>query len=155
MADLLLDRIHSQIRARVRELEPLAREHDRLEAALTALGGPVAGRAATSAPAAKAATAKRGSKVPTTARRASAKRAPRGANRAAVLGVLAERPGVSASELAGASGVARPVLYALLRTLDERGEIAKEELPGGTTGYRLAPESPSALDASSAENAGA
>jgi hypothetical protein len=45
MADPLLERIHSQIRARVRELEPLAREHDRLEAALTALGGPVVGRA--------------------------------------------------------------------------------------------------------------
>ena len=33
--------------------------------------------------------------------------------------------------------VARPVLYALLKTLEERGEVAKEQLPGGTTGYRL------------------
>ena len=58
-----------------------------------------------------------------------------------MLGVLAERPGVSASELSSAAGVARPVLYALLKTLEERGEVAKEHLPGGTTGYRLAPAS--------------
>jgi hypothetical protein len=69
--------------------------------------------------------------------RGSAKRAPRGANRAAVLRVLVERPGVSASELSGAAGVARPGALRLLKTLEERGEVVKEQLPGGTAGYRL------------------
>src|SRR3954468_8879296 len=114
MAEPLLDRIHSQIRERVRELEPLAREYGRLDAALTALGGPVDSRSARPALTAKpAAMAKRRPKAPAAARRTSPKRSPRGANRAAVLGVLGERPGVSASELAAATGVARPVLYAL------------------------------------------
>jgi MarR family len=78
---------------------------------------------------------------PSTPRRSSV-RAPRGANRAAVLRVLGDRPGVSVAELSAASGVAKPVLYNLLRTLEQRGEITKEQLPGDSTGYRLAPEEP-------------
>jgi hypothetical protein len=45
---------------------------------------------------------------------------------------------VSASELATATAVGRPVRYALLKTLEGRGEDVKEELPGGITGYCLA-----------------
>ena len=138
MAEQLLDQIRLQIRERARELEPAAREYERLEAALTALGGPVDERSAAPAPAAKpAAAAKRRPKTPAPGPRAVAKRAPRGANGAAVLAVLGERPGASAGELSSASGVARPVLYAVLKTLEERGEIMKEGLPGGATGYRL------------------
>ena len=143
MAELLLDRIHKQIRERARELEPFAREYERLDDALTALGGPLDSRSTKPARAAKpTAAAKRRPQAPARAGRTIPKRAARGANRAAVLGVLGERPGAGASELAAASGVARPVLYALLKTLAERGEVAKQELPGGTTGYRLAPEPP-------------
>ena len=79
-------------------------------------------------------------------RRAGARgRAPRGANRAAVLAVIGERPGVSARELAAASGVSRGTLYALLRTLTEHGEVAAQPLPSGHTGYTLAatPTAPS------------
>jgi hypothetical protein len=135
MADLLLDQIRSQIRERVRALEPVAREYERLDAALTALGVPVDEPSARTGPVAKpAADAKPRPKVPASHRRAVTKRAARGANRAAVLAVLVERPGASASELSSASGVARPVLYALLKTLEERREITKERLPGGTAG---------------------
>ena len=97
MAELLLDRIHKQIRERARELEPLAREYERLEAALTALGGPLGSRSTkpTRAPT-RAAVAKRRPQTPARAGRTTAKRAPRGANRAAVLGVLGERPGAVA-----------------------------------------------------------
>jgi hypothetical protein len=76
-------------------------------------------------------------------------RAPRGANRAAVLGVIGERPGVSVRELAAASGVTGGTLYALLRTLGERGEITRQELPSGHTGYALA-ASPTAAASSGA-----
>ena len=135
MAEQLLDRVRAQIRARVRELEPAVRESEQLEAANAALDGlGIATPAAdTSAPAAAAPTRRR---RPSSARRPGgpAKRAPRGANRTAVLGVLAERSGVSASELSSAAGVARPVLYALLKTLEERGEVAKEQLPGRLDG---------------------
>jgi hypothetical protein len=65
-------------------------------------------------------------------------RSPRGANREAVLAVVRERPGVSAGELAAASGVSGPTLYSLLGRLTARGEVAKRELPGGQAGYALA-----------------
>jgi DNA-binding transcriptional ArsR family regulator len=67
-------------------------------------------------------------------------RAPRGANRAAVLAVVRERPGVTAGELAAASGVTGGTLSALLRRLTEAGELEKRELPDGQTGYAVRAE---------------
>jgi hypothetical protein len=138
MAELLLDRIHSQIRDRALELEPAVREYDRLEAALTVLGGlddaPVPSAPATSQP-------RSGKRRPKPSAPTRGKRSPRGANRAAALAALTERPGASASELSRASGVGKPVLYALLKTLEKQGEVAREELPSGTAGYRLTPGS--------------
>jgi hypothetical protein len=73
MAESLLDQIHSQIRDRVRELEPAAREYERLDAALTALGGPVEARSARPAPLAKPEpTARRQPRTPTSRGRGSA-----------------------------------------------------------------------------------
>jgi DNA-binding transcriptional ArsR family regulator len=136
MAEQLLDQIHAQIRYRVRALEPAVREAEQLEAAIAALDGlAVPGPAVLASAPASAPLVRR--RPASSTRRGPAKRARRGANRAAVLGVLAERSGVRASELSSAAGVTRPVLYALLKTLEEQGEIAKEQLPGGTTGYRL------------------
>ena len=139
----LLDRIHAEIRERLETSRAAAQEYERLEAALAALGGPVgasAPRPASAVPAPRA--AKRAAR---NARRASGgPRARRGANRAAVLGVLGERPGVGVSELSAAAGVARPALYALLARLTEQGEIVKELLPAGSTGYSL-PREPSAF----------
>jgi hypothetical protein len=121
----ILDRIHAEIRERLAASRAAAQEYERLQAALAALGGPAA---------------------PAPARRRPAQpRAPRGANRAAVLRALEERPGASASELAAAAGVNRTVLYGLLNRLVERGEVAKEPLPGGSTGYRLRREAPTAF----------
>jgi hypothetical protein len=76
-------------------------------------------------------------------------RAARGANRTAVLQVIGERPGVSARELAAASGVGGGTLYALLRTLAERGEIDKQQLPSGYAGYTRA-ATPTTTDPSAA-----
>jgi DNA-binding IclR family transcriptional regulator len=55
-----------------------------------------------------------------------------------VLSVVRERPGVTASELAAASGVKGGTLYSLLARLTAQGELAKRDLPGGQTGYALA-----------------
>lgn len=123
----LLDRIHAEIRERLEASRAAAQEYERLEAALAAMGGP-----------ARAAAPRR---------RPAERRAPRGANREAVLRALEERPGASASELATASGVARTALYGVLNRLIEAGEVAKEELPGGATGYKLLREEPTAFPA--------
>ena len=126
----LLDRIHAEIRERLEASRAAAQEYERLEAALAAMGGP----------------------APVSRRRVpSEPRAPRGANREAVLRALEERPGASASELATASGVARTALYGVLNRLIEAGEVAKEELPGGATGYKLVREEPTAFPAPAPE----
>jgi hypothetical protein len=65
-------------------------------------------------------------------------RRPRGANREAVLAVVRGRPGVTARELAVASGVSGSTLYSLLGRLTAHGELAKRDLPGAQTGYALA-----------------
>lgn len=138
----LLDRIQAEIRDRLRAGEAAVREYERLQGALAALDA--AGPTAPSAAPAERAAAKPSARRPrrSGAPRRSSARAPRGANRASVLRVLGERPGVSVAEMSSASGVARPVLHNLLRTLEQRGEITKEQLPGGSTGYRLALQAP-------------
>src|SRR3954452_1316169 len=133
MAEQLLDRIRAEIRERLKESEAPVREYERLERALEALGGQV--DAEPGSRGAEASAPRRRGRAKT--RAGSAKRAPRGANREAVLRVLGERPGVSVNELSAASGVDRPVLYNLLKTLEQRGEVVKEQMPGGGTGYRL------------------
>ena len=64
-------------------------------------------------------------------------RAPRSADREAVLRVVAESPDVTTRELAAASGVEGDTLSALLRTLTQRGELEQRALPDGQTGYAL------------------
>ena len=108
-------------------LEPLVRERERLEAALStppfATTGPApVRRAAKVAPA----------RTPKT-------RAPRGANREAILKIVGERPGVGAPEIADVTKITRAVTYNTLSKLVEQGEIAKTELPGGQTGYQPSP----------------
>jgi IclR helix-turn-helix domain len=142
MAEPLLDRVHSEVRARVRELQPAVAEYEQLQTADAALAGlalgqPRDGRAAATTPSA-APTPRRSVRR----RRSTGTRAPRGANRAAVLRVLEDRPDVGVAELASASGVGRTVLYGLLKTLEKRGDVTKEQLPGGATGYRLAQPAP-------------
>jgi sugar-specific transcriptional regulator TrmB len=126
----LLDRIQAEIRERLASNRAAVQEYERLEAALAALGAPAA-----------------------RPRRAAQPRAARGANRDAVLRALEERPGASASELASSSGVNRTALYGVLNRLIEGGEVAKEELPGGATGYKLLREEPTAFPARPAEEA--
>jgi len=64
-------------------------------------------------------------------------RAPRGANRDAVLRAVAVRRGVTIRELEAATGVKRSSLPKLVRTLTLRGELEKIMRPDGQTGYVL------------------
>jgi hypothetical protein len=126
----LLDRIHGEIRERLQTSRAAVEEYAVLEALLGVLGGPVAEPEPTTARREHAAVP-RAAKPPRAARKPSAERAPRGANRAAVLRVLGERPGVSVTELAAASGVAKPVLYNLLGTLAKRDEVVAQNCQVG------------------------
>lgn len=160
---VVLDRVHAEIRERIEELRPLVHEHDRLEQALAALGG--LGSTPREPVAFAEAPASAGPRAPGRRRRGASeatrppaggsgrRRAPRGANRAALLAAVRERPGASTAELAAASGVKRAVAYALLKTLTERGELVRGELPGGTSGYTLPPEAGSVARSESVSSA--
>ncbi len=131
----VLDRIRDEMNARVEELRPLVEEHARLSQAVTALDdvadrmpAPAASLSPTRAPG-------RGAAKPTPA--AARERAPRGANRLAVLQAAGDRPGATRAELARASGVQPNTLSALLARLVKSGELQTEALPTGRTGYSL------------------
>jgi hypothetical protein len=88
MADSLLDQIHSQIRDRARELKPAVLASARLTAALTALDSLGAAQPANRRAAPKLARKRKPRPSrPDSGRRSPGTRAPRGANRAAVLDV--------------------------------------------------------------------
>ena len=63
-------------------------------------------------------------------------RAPRGANREAILSVVGDRPGTTAAEIADVTKISRAVTYNTLAKLIEQGKLEKTELPGGQTGYK-------------------
>jgi hypothetical protein len=135
----LLDRIRTEMSTRLAELRPLVDEHTRLDAALQALGDADSRTPVPAAPAARSRS--RGPQTPVTAR----KRAPRGANRLAVLRAAQDRPGATSAELATISGVQANTLHALLARLVKSGELQKETLPTGRTGYALGHAQPEAV----------
>ena len=121
IADLRRD-LESRLKDIERQLEgmqPLVNERERIRAALAR--PPFAGR---SRPATKGTSARK-----------SRTRAPRGANREAILSVVGQRPGVSAAEIADVTKISRAVTYNTLAKLVEQGRLRKTQLPGGQTGY--------------------
>jgi hypothetical protein len=128
----LLDRIREEISTRLAELRPLVDEHGRLAAAAQALGD-----AQSEAPVPAPASTPVQTKHPKTSAVQARKRAPRGANREAVLRAAQERPGATAAELAAVSKVERNTLNALLARLVKSGELQTVALPTGRTGYAL------------------
>jgi hypothetical protein len=144
MADLVEETVR-EIRARLKELAPAVSEYERLQAAYAALdgAGDESGGGRRSAGAGTAPRARRrrpgvsGERSRPASRRSGA-RAKRGQNKAAVFGVIAERPGVTVTELAATTGIAKPLIYNTTRAGVGRGELEKVALPGGQHGFRIA-----------------
>ena len=123
MADLV-GQIQRDIEQRLADLRPLLAEKEQLEAVLAALkteganGGsatPRRTRSVSAAPAARAPYA--GGKR---------QRAPRGANREAILQVVRERPGVSAAEVADVTKIAKPTVHTTISQLKRKGILEAE-----------------------------
>jgi hypothetical protein len=139
MADLVAETVQG-IRARLRELAPVVAEYERLLSAYAALEGsgadPGDGRPARAgAPSRRATGGGRGRGR--SGSRPSRPRAPRGQNKAAVFGVIAERPGVTVSEIAQVTGIPKPLIYNTTRAGVERGALERVALPGGQQGFRV------------------
>lgn len=132
MADLV-GQIQRDIESRLTELRPLLAEKDKLEAVLVALTSDANGGAAE--PRARA----RATVAVAVAERApyaggKRRRAPRGANREAILAVVRERPGVSAAEVADVTNIAKPTVHTTISQLKRKGILE----PEGANGVRLA-----------------
>jgi hypothetical protein len=78
-------------------------------------------------------------------------RAKRGQNKAAVFGVIAERPGVTVAEIPQVTGIAKPLIYNTTRAAVERGELERVALPGGHRGFKMAPTAPASESGTSPE----
>jgi hypothetical protein len=125
MAEMIA-RLRADIENRLREiegelaaLEPLAAEKAKLEHVLA------------TPPFAVDASVKR----PRT--KSTPKRAPRGANKAAVYDAVRDMPGASPGEIAAAAKVGKPQVFNLLRTGVEKAELTTVDLGGGRKGYRI------------------
>jgi DNA-binding transcriptional ArsR family regulator len=132
MADLV-GQIQRDIEKRLQELRPLIEEKERLEAVLAALKN---GSGASSGPAApprpRATTTRSAARAPYAG--GKSRRAPRGANREAILSVVRERPGVSAAEVASITRIAKPTVHTTISQLKRKGILE----PEGSGGVKLA-----------------
>jgi hypothetical protein len=137
----LLDSIRRQLQSRLDDLRPMVREYERLEEAQRALGDepPDAGRARRSRHARSGSPS--GPSASGGSRRRTSAAAERDANRAKVLSLLGQRPGITKAELKEAAGLSGAGVAQNLRRLLARGDVCEEPLPSGVTGYRLAGDS--------------
>jgi hypothetical protein len=149
MRDLIEETLQG-IRARMSELAPVVAEYERLQAAYAALESPgadsaagVSARAGVRGGGDTPARRGRGRSVS----RASRARAPRGQNKAAVYGVIAERPGVTVSEIAQVTGIAKPLVYNTTRAGVERRALDRVALPGGQQGFKVRDEASASVAA--------
>jgi DNA-binding transcriptional ArsR family regulator len=138
MADLVAQ-IQSDIERRLQELRPLLAEKEQLEAVLAALtseptngGGGAA--AVVAPPRARVARAAAASADRAPYAGGKRRRAPRGANREAILEVVRERPGVSAAEVAAVTKIAKPTVHTTISQLKRKGILESE----GANGVKLA-----------------
>jgi hypothetical protein len=147
----LVDETLRGIRERLKELAPAVAEYGRLEAAYAALDG--SGSGSDQARKAGADTARRerggGGRRAGSIRRRAGGRAKRGQNKAAVFGVIEQRPGVTVGELASVTGIAKPLIYNTTRAGIERGELERVALPGGHHGFKMAQAAPASESSSS------
>lgn len=123
-----------QVDARLEELRPLVREFEQLviaRAALAAGAGELPRRTAARPRVSRAAT-RRG------------RRAPRGANRDAILVVVGRRAGITVAEIATLTGIARPTVHSTVYALRARGILATEGTGVRIPGANASTTSPTA-----------
>jgi DNA-binding transcriptional ArsR family regulator len=131
MADLV-GQIQRDIEKRLQELRPLIEEKEQLESVLAALKNGHAAPAVAATPRTRAAATPSAGRAPYAG--GKSRRAPRGANREAILKVVRERPGVSAAEVASVTRIAKPTVHTTISQLKRKGILE----PEGTGGVKLA-----------------
>jgi len=117
MADQdLLQRARAEIRTRIKELEPLVNEYERLQSALKALG-------ASDRPASTRRQRGAGGRR----RRTPARRAARGERREQLLELLRADPGLRPAQAAHRMSIHPSQLHLLAKRLEEEGSVQRQE----------------------------
>jgi len=127
----LVGQIQRDIEKRLRELRPLIEEKEQLEAVLAALNGDYSAPANGGRARARS-TATPSGRAPYAG--GKSRRAPRGANREAILKLVGERPGISAAEVAEITNIAKPTVHTTISQLKRKGILE----PEGANGVKLA-----------------
>ncbi len=68
--------------------------------------------------------------------RVSSRRAARGENLKRVLELIADRPGVTVSEISDATGISKPVVHNTVRALLAASRVERDLSPAGINAYR-------------------
>jgi septal ring factor EnvC (AmiA/AmiB activator) len=124
MTSILTD-VETQMRARLKELEPLVEEAEQLRRVLASFEDARARPAGAS-------SARRGPR-PRAGRRGRPAGSATGSRAAEALRLVAERPGITVSELADAMGIGTTYLYRVMPSLEREGKVRKSG-----TGYQPA-----------------
>lgn len=120
----VMDSVREQLDARLKELEPLAAEYERLRRVVALIdAAPDADAAAT----ARRATPRRSLRTNVTTSSGRSRRSEE------ALRLVGERPGITVAEVAEQMGIGTTYLYRLLPRLEREGRVRKEG-----RGYRLA-----------------
>jgi DNA-binding transcriptional ArsR family regulator len=131
MADLV-GQIQRDIERRLQELRPLLEEKEQLESVLAALKHGKNGSSSAAPARARSTSGAAAERAPYAA--GKGRRAPRGANREAILNVVRERPGISATEVAEVTQIAKPTVHTTISQLKRKGILE----PEGPNGVKLA-----------------
>lgn len=113
----VMDSVREQIDARLKELEPLAEEYERLRRIVALLDSEPDNEAAITA---ARATPRRSMRSGVTTRGARSRRAEE------ALRLVTERPGITVAEAAEAMGIGTTYLYRLLPRLEREGRVRKD-----------------------------
>lgn len=115
----LVDDVIRQMESRLEELRPLVREAETLETAINALQG------LSGSPSAKGAvtTPRVETRRPRRTRAARSRRAPRGANRAAILSAVGANPGITVAQVSSSTGIAKPTVASTVSKLKRDGTL--------------------------------
>lgn len=131
MTDFLDDKI-KEIQSRLKELKPLVGEYHRLESAAAALSGMGDAAPAGGGPGGRGRGARR--RATSGNGRRSGRRRSGNTRAQETLELVRARPGVSIPELAEAMGIKPNYLYRILPTLEQEGEVRREDRGWHATG---------------------
>lgn len=123
LGDSMLEEIRRTAERRLRQIEPLLVEADRLRDVLEAIEGRSAAPRSAGAPAPRPS----GVRIAATS---TVARAAKGSNKRRILALVGDRPGITVAEISELTGVKRTVVASTVSRLKRYGELREHEQGG-------------------------